>query len=76
MSASFNGPGLSAGRSRTGIPGVGMAMVTVFGRKQLHFVANCGQRSFKFNTRRLGRAEALRRALKARVAYELKGAAS
>ena len=63
-------PGFAPHRSRTGIPGVGIANVTLHGRKVLHYVANCGRRSFKFNTRRLGLAEARRRALHRRAAYE------
>lgn len=58
-------------RSRTGILGIGIAEVMVNGRRLTHYVANCGRRSKKFNIVRLGRAEALRRALKVRSDYEL-----
>lgn len=65
-------------KSKTGIPGVCMGMVFMNGRKVLHYVANCGRCSKKFNAEQLGRAEAMRRALKLRAAYEQgwKGATS
>jgi hypothetical protein len=72
MSAAlFQGPGLSASRSRTQVPGVGLALVAIHGRKQLHFTAHLGQKTKKFNLTRLGRAEAFRRAVKARATFEI-----
>jgi hypothetical protein len=60
-------------RSRTGIAGICLANVMLNGRRVLHIVANCGPRSSKFNAERLGRQEAMRRALRVRAAYELAG---
>jgi hypothetical protein len=61
--------------SRTRIPGIGYSELAIHGQPAVpHFTANCGQRTQKFNIRTLGRREAFRRALRARAAYERKGA--
>ena len=66
----FAGPGLCAHRSRTNVPGVGIAEVDIKGRKQLHYTAHCGQVTKKFNIKRLGKSTAWRAALTVRVQYE------
>lgn len=62
--------GASSSRTRTGIPGIGLALVSIHGKKQLHITAHCGQKTKKFNTVRLGRQVAFRRALVIRAQYE------
>jgi len=57
-------------KSRTGILGVGYADVTVRGRKQPHVFATAGRRTKKWNLKRHGRAEALRKAIAFRAQYE------
>ena len=66
----FCGSGLCERRSRTKIPGIGLANVSIRGRKQLHVTAHCGRVTKKFNIKRLGRAAALRAALRVRAQYE------
>lgn len=67
----FTGPLLTLrSNNPTGVPGIGVAEVAIRGRKHIHFTAHCGHRTKKFNITRLGRAEALRRALKVRTEYE------
>jgi hypothetical protein len=64
------GPARRARGTRTAILGIGFAMVQMKRSVVPHFMANCGPVSRKFNIQTLGRAEAFRRALKARAAYE------
>lgn len=57
--------------TRTGILGISLAQLTINRKKAFYYSAFCGiGRCMRFSIARLGKAEALRRALAARAKYE------